>query len=117
MKTFLIIATFVIIVLSWMGITGYVYCFDPTKLDRMNALYTLYTGLGFWGLVVTIFIQIDHHKQNTKMNAISALLNSSEFTIKILANSAKLKDYPLKPDEITKRNVELYDELLKMISK
>ncbi len=23
-------------------------CYDPAKFDRMNSLYTLYIGLGYW---------------------------------------------------------------------
>lgn len=114
---------FAAIVISWVIVLVF---FRSQSFDAMNALYTLFSGLAFGGLIVTIIQQADQIKSQekdisnlkdlfklmTKINVLSSLLNSAQEISRRTSSGSKTDEKEKINNDVSENILKYYTDLV-----
>lgn len=91
-------------------------CISST-IDPFNAVTALFSGLGFVGLIATLIMQRQQFHADSRMNAISTIINNRKVIVELInGNDDRKAKYGHLIERILEENIEKYKELLNLIS-
>lgn len=103
-----------LVILIWFGALITSLCRSQT-FDLFNAVTTLFSGLGFVGLIATLIMQRQQFHADSRMNAIATILNNRESIAQVLNNDRRAKELEIDRDKVSNSNAKLYKELMKSL--